>query len=372
VSVRRARAQVRIARSTVPRQLASSIYAVDPLQDPRWTAFLDQHPRASVFHSVPWLHTLHTTYGFEPIVYTTSPPGADLRNGIVFCRVESWITGRRLVSLPFSDHCEPLVDSTTELESMLAYLQAERRSGGWKYIEIRPAICSLKETSSPDGFQPFKKYYLHTIGLDPQMDQLVRRFHKTSVQQRLRGAERNGLRYECGRSDFLLEKFYALLLLARRRHQVPPQPREWFRNLRDRMGDALQIHLASHGNTPVAAVLTIRFKNTAVYKYGGSNQAYHRIGSVPFVLAKAIGDAKSNGAQIFDLGRSDYDNLGLIQFKNNWASTATFMNYWRFPALARESSMAEGRSPKLAKRVFQSLPDSVLKLAGEILYRHVG
>ena len=37
-----------------------------------------------------------------------SPPDEPLENGFLFCRVESWLTGRRLVSLPFSDHCEPL------------------------------------------------------------------------------------------------------------------------------------------------------------------------------------------------------------------------------------------------------------------------
>jgi hypothetical protein len=30
---------------------------------------------------------------------------------LVFCRVRSWLTGRRSISLPFSDHCEPLVES---------------------------------------------------------------------------------------------------------------------------------------------------------------------------------------------------------------------------------------------------------------------
>src|SRR2546430_5296635 len=90
------------------------LYSLDPLEDPRWAEFVQRHPRASVFHTPGWLEALRRTYGYEPVVYTTSLPRAELTNGLVFCRVRSWLTGRRLVSLPFSDHCEPLVHNSEE------------------------------------------------------------------------------------------------------------------------------------------------------------------------------------------------------------------------------------------------------------------
>jgi len=372
VSVRTSRARVRASRSVGALRQVSPVYSADPLRDPRWSAFLDRHPRASVFHSIPWLQALNRTYQFEPVVFTTTPPGEELRNGVVFCRVKSWITGRRLVSLPFSDHCEPLVDSSNELDVIRGHLQTVQESGGWKYVEVRPAIRAFDDTSTEERFQPSKRYYLHTIDLGPKIEDVTRRFHKSSIQLSIRRAERRGLRHECGRSDFLFEKFWEMLLHSRRRHCVPPPPAGWFRNLRDCLGNALKIHVAFKDKTPVASVLTLKFKNTVVYKYGGSDQAYHRLGSMPFVLFNSICEAKSNGAQVFDLGRSDCENTGLIRFKNRWASIPTLITYWRFPGPAPQTSNAESRSLKLAKRVFQSVPDSVLKLAGETLYRHVG
>ena len=91
------------------------VYEIDPLCDPRWPEFLQNNPRASVFHTPGWLRALKRTYGYEPVVYTTTPATVELTNGWVFCRVFSWLTGRRLVSLPFSDHCEPLVDKPEHL-----------------------------------------------------------------------------------------------------------------------------------------------------------------------------------------------------------------------------------------------------------------
>src|SRR5580704_8875031 len=114
------------------------IYQIDPLTDSRWAELVQNHPRASVFHTVPWLKTLRRTYAYQPLVFTTSPPTSALKNGLVFCRVNSWLTGHRLVSLPFSDHCEPLCDSVEELNFLIRYLQAALDHRDWKHLELRP------------------------------------------------------------------------------------------------------------------------------------------------------------------------------------------------------------------------------------------
>ncbi len=358
------------------RSVSPHLHEIDPLQDPRWGAFVEGHPRASVFHTIPWLDALHRTYGYKPIAYTTSPPGVDLQNALVFCRVESGITGRRMVSLPFSDHCEPLVDSAEELESILSSLQALRLSGDWKYIEIRPLNSSLCRSSAQEGFRPSNQYCFHTIDLRPQENELFREFHESSVQRRIRRAERAGLVCECGRSSALLRKFHQLMLLTRRRHKLLPQPEEWFRNLIECMGEALKIWVVSRENIPVASILTLRFRNILVFKYGCSDSAYRRLGSTPLVFWKAIQQAKSDGVQLFDLGRSDCDNAGLIAFKDHWASVRSLLTYWRFTAPAKNQLKGESRKLELANHFLgllpRFLPKSLHKAAGGIFYRHFG
>ena len=113
------------------------VHQIQPLQDPRWGAFLERHPHASVFHTVAWLKALQRTYGYEPVAYTTSPPGGALQNAILFCLVDSWLTGRRLVSLPFSDHCEPLVASQAELDVASFDLGTRGPRNNVRYVEIR-------------------------------------------------------------------------------------------------------------------------------------------------------------------------------------------------------------------------------------------
>ena len=72
---------------------APAVHVLDPLSDSRWDEFLERHPRASVFHSRGWLEALKRTYGYEPIVLTTTAQGP-LENGLALCRVSTW-TSRR-------------------------------------------------------------------------------------------------------------------------------------------------------------------------------------------------------------------------------------------------------------------------------------
>ena len=67
-----------------------TIYKIDPLRDPRWPELCKRHPQASVFHTVGWLEALHRTYGYEPVVFTTSRPRTELENGVLFCKVNSF------------------------------------------------------------------------------------------------------------------------------------------------------------------------------------------------------------------------------------------------------------------------------------------
>src|SRR5262249_56210369 len=94
---------------------AMDIYTLDPLRDTRWAEFVERHPRASIFHTPGWLDALERTYGFEPIAFTTSGPFTELQTALLVAAVRSRLTGRRLISLPFSDHCDALVDTPDEM-----------------------------------------------------------------------------------------------------------------------------------------------------------------------------------------------------------------------------------------------------------------
>jgi hypothetical protein len=347
-----------------------TVYSVDPIYDPRWRELVQNHPCSSVFHTVPWLESLERTYGYKSVVFTSSAPNDKLDNGVAFCRVRSWLTGQRLVSLPFSDHCGPLCNSVEQLEFLVGYLQAIVDRKEWKYVEVRPPDEGFGRRASGFGFRPARKYVLHRIDLQPDTNILFKSLDKNSIQRRIRHAERSQLVEERGRSEGLLKDFYSLLILTRSRHHVPPQPYIWFQNLVKSFGEDLEIRLAYKDRTPVAAILTLRFKDTAYYKYGCSDKAFNHLGATPLLLWKAIVNAKSKGATEFDLGRTDEDNAGLIAFKGKWGARSQPLVYLRVP----DSPMATGDEWKLRmlKHVFACMPARLLEVTGNLIYRHIG
>jgi hypothetical protein len=347
------------------------VYQIDPTQDARWAELVERHPRASVFQTVAWLEALRRTYGFSPLVFTTSPLNGPLENGVVFCHVHSWLTGDRIVSLPFSDHCEPLFDSGRDLRFVLEYLQADLQHRDWKYIEVRPASSGFCQQGKETGFQPAKRYCFHSLDLRPDIECLFRSVDKDSVQRRILRAERSGVVHEHGRSMKLLKDFYRLLVFTRRRHHFPPQPFVWFRNLVDCMKGTLDLRVAYKGRVPIASVLTLRFRNTVYYKYGCSDAKFKHLGGMPFLLWKTIEESKIAGAEEFDLGRSDNDNPGLIAFKNHWVESLGELVYWRFPA-SETLAVKENRKLNVAKRVFACMPNRLLATTGRLIYRHIG
>ena len=200
----------------------------DHVGDPRWSELLDRHPAAAVFHSPGWLSALRQTYGYEPFVVTTSQ-GPTLENGVVVCRVKSW-TSRRLVSLPFSDHCDPLVDRPGDLSEILAHLAGEARTAGWRSVEVRPRAAAgqpVQVAARACGMGPSREYCWHRLDLGAEATEIFRRFHPSSTQRAVRRAEREGLTGEAGTSDRVIASFYRLLRMTRRRRS--PGFATWWR-----------------------------------------------------------------------------------------------------------------------------------------------
>lgn len=290
-----------------------------------------------------------------------------MRDGIVLCRVSSWITGTRAVSLPFADHCELLLGDSQSLPEFLEWLRSERDCQRWKYVELRPR-SGISNVCAEDP--PSRSYCLHELDLTPSLEQIFCNFHKDSIQRRIRHAEREGLSYAIGRSLDLVGEFYRLLLMTRRRHGLLPQPYAWFKNLTECLGDNLQIRLAKKDGAAFAAVLTLRHRNSLIYKYGCSDENRHRLAGMPFLFWKLIQESKESGIDRIDFGRSDLNQESLVRFKDRFGTNKSLLNYYRYPTTTRGPARDWG--VRRIRRFFSILPDSVSSTAGRLVYRHIG
>jgi hypothetical protein len=290
-------------------------------------------------------------------------------SGIPFCKIRSFVTGRRLVSVPFSDHCQPLAANAEELTAMLAAVQDDVRREGFKYLELRPLHLAERELALA-RLAKSSEAVVHRLDLGRSRTEIVNGFHKSCILRKIRGG-RDKLVCEEGRSEVLLGKFYRLLVLTRRKLQLPPQPLAWFRNLIDRLGDALTIRVLSTDGVPIASVLTLSFKRVVTYKYSCSDPQFNSLAGTVHLIWRIIQDAMQAGAIELDLGKSGLDTPGLIVFKDHWGAVKSPLTSYTYPAPV----MTRAQNPAVvaaAKRLLRAFPDPVFTAVGGLLYRHVG
>ncbi|HET9180157.1 MAG TPA: GNAT family N-acetyltransferase [Terriglobia bacterium] len=344
------------------------IYQINPIQDRRWETLVERHPYSSIFHRSEWLEALRRTYGYTPVVYTTSAPHEELRNSLTFCGVRSWLTGKRLVSLPFSDHCDPLLDEDGMAPALLDELSREQKSGKFSQVEFRPRrdFPGLRS-----GREPGESYCFHAIDLARDEKAIYSGFHKDCVQRKIKRADKEGLKYVEGRSIPVLRLFYDLFVQSRQRQRVPPQPFRWFQNLAECLGPAMQVRVALQGEQVAAGIITLQHQKTMVYKYGCSDTRLNNLGGMPWLFWKAIREARDRGLTELDLGRSGWDNEGLIAFKDRLGGKRVLLNYWKFPQPASRPGIL-GLLKRPAGWVLGHTPQPVFIAAGRVLYRHFG
>jgi CelD/BcsL family acetyltransferase involved in cellulose biosynthesis len=349
----------------VPSRAAMPLHTIDPLSDRRWDDLAASHPRASAFHQRGWVQALAQTYGYQPFVLTSTPANQPLRDGILFCEVKSWVTGKRIVSLPFSDHCEPLLSDGDTWSEFSIWMRAECQRRRLKYFEVRP----LSDEYSTEGLlQASQAFWFHTLDLTPPLEQIFRRLHKSSIRRRIERARREHLSYEAGRSESLLNDFYRLMVITRRRHRLLPQPQAWFRNLMECVGANLTIRVARKDGVLVAAMLTLRHRGIVIYKYGCSDETHHHLAGMPFLFWRLIEESKAAGAEQIDFGRTDLDNEGLTLFKDRFGTERRKITYVRYPVAGKENTIKFSA----VRRIFSVLPSIVLSGAGRLVYRHLG
>ncbi len=340
------------------------IRTLDPLIDGRWRERVRRDPRASAFHTPEWLDALRRTYGFAPVVYATN--GDELHGAIPFCLIASWLTGRRLVSLPFSDHCEPLVEDRSQLAAILDDVVFDARLNGWRYVQLRPRTVG----GTVGGFERDESNYLYAIDLQPSLDVIFKGI-KRDNREDIRKADRRGLRHVVGRDDALVRAYFRLHAMTRSTQGVPPQPYAWFQNLARCLGEMLEVHLLLQDDVPIAGLVAISFRDQLMVKYTASDPVRDRQGMGKSLLWKTIVRAKERGATTLDWGRCEREHHGLAQFKERFGAVRNDLVYLRNPPAPADRHRPSWAA-RAARSVVPRMPVTMLTAAGRVAYRHVG
>jgi lipid II:glycine glycyltransferase (peptidoglycan interpeptide bridge formation enzyme) len=79
--------------------------------------------------------------------------------------------------------------------------------------------------------------------------------------------------------------------------------------------------VASRDGWPIASIFTFNYKDKLMFKYGCSDERYHRFDGMQLLLWRAIQEAKEKNFAEFDLGRCEWGNSDLRAFKDRWGAS---------------------------------------------------
>jgi CelD/BcsL family acetyltransferase involved in cellulose biosynthesis len=338
---------------------------VDPLAEPRWRELLARAPDGSVFHDPAWLRLLRSTYRYPLSACCLATADGRLVAGLPVATVASRLTGSRLVALPFSDVCPPLLaqdappDAPWELGDALCALQ---RACGLP-LELRAPAEMVPDAA------PGERFHHHVLALEPDVAAVERRFAKPQALRGARRALRQGLRAEVRTDRDALARFFRLHVATRRRLGVPTQPRRFVLGLEHLFGEGLGFVLVVRdGARVVAAAVFLASHGVLTYKYGASDPRSLAARPNNLLFHAAIRWGCENGFRTLDFGRTHWGQQGLRAFKLSWGTEERELCYRQVGQSRRRDVRVGGALAAVIRRS----PPAAGRLIGEVLYRHAG
>ena len=276
-------------------------------------------------------------------------------------------SGKRGVSLPFSDYCDPLGDRGVPVPSVMEPISEYGEKVGWKTVELRCRDIVL------EGAIPSHEFLNHVLDLRGNEAEILSRF-RDSTRRNILKAKKEGVEVHVDDSFESIRQFYGLHCLTRKEHGLPPQPFRFFENLHRHLisKGAGFVAVACHGRLPVAGAVYLHAGRKAFYKYGASDRNQFHLRANNLVMWEAIRWYLKNGYSSLCFGRTESGNGGLNQFKAGWATEEGKIRYYVYDIKEKIFLKRKSNVSGVHNRIFRHMPMTLLRCSGNFLYRYFG
>ena len=340
-----------------------NIELIDPVNDFRWKDFILKESDADVFHHPAWLNTIMKEYNF-PIKIVAVVDEAEIKAGIPFAFMKSLTGAKKLISLPFSDYCNPLASNKEDVKYIFNYLEEKRKAENYSLIKLS-ALADID-----NHYISEVKEMVHIIDILEDEDKMLKSF-KRSMRLGIQKADRNELQTVIRNDEEGIDEFYKLHLMTRRKIGVPTQPKSFFFNIlnsifKNNLGFVATVYKKGR---PIGSGLFLHFKNKLVYKYNASDPDYLQYRPNNLLVWEAVKFCIDNNLKELDFGKTDIENEGLRRFKRGWGAKEISLNNYYYPVVP-ENNLVNFLYQKVVSPVIRKTPEFIGKQIGETAYKY--
>ena len=342
------------------------IVEIDPLEDERWEALAASSPFGSLFHSCAWIEVIRRTYGFPTRAVVTESSDGSLGAGVAYVPLSD-PRGRRIVSLPFSDFCDPLVEDSETWRRLVDKLLLDRIPTTFR------AVHNATIESDP-RFTQYGDARWHGIDLSRPLDDI---WKAIGARNDIRKARREGVHVEVAADKSGLREFFDLHLAVRlRKHRQLAQPFAFFEAIWDSFLTRGQgfLLLARLNGRAIAGVLYLRYRNTIYYKFNASDANYLYARPNDLLTWEGLIRAKEVGCTQLDFGLSEAGHRGLLGYKRKFATEEKPIRLMRHTPPGWKVSDEHRQFAELLTSLTElftepEVPAKTSEGAGDLLYR---
>lgn len=338
-----------------------------------WASSIEEQVKENFYYDHRWFELIRKLYGYGVVPLTTTNGQGQITGFLPLCSVSSPLTGRRLVSLPFSDHCPILAADEASANKLIDLALQLTRQQKVKYLELRAGVNDV--LAQRNELAVSNLYVNWVLPLADTPEEAWKALRKP-VQQQIKKAQKLGVEVHPAQKREEMEIYYKLHLQTRtKRHGMPAQSREYFLQLWDVfvVSGAAQLLLAEYRGTAIAGIILLTYGKTIHYAYGASDEQYLHLAGNNLLFWNAITWGCRQGYKKFDFGRTARDNEGLMEFKRRWGAIKEPLPYYYYPQTAGLAATSESSwKYRLLTTCWRKLPVAITAPLGGYLYKHLG
>lgn len=345
---------------TSERVPSLSTIEVDATTDPRWAEVTQSH-QSDVFHSPAWARVLADGYGLDVRAFLVVDERGTPVAGLPYVDVDG-PRGRRIVSLPFSDFCDPLVSDGSEWDLLVSRLPLSE-------VPVTVRVLRDQIALEDDRWSETAGYAWHRVDTTRDIDDTWDGLH-SSARRAIRKARSSGVEVMAAATEDDLRAFFDLHLRVRKhKYGLLAQPYRFFEAIWEHFlsPGRGRLLLARAGGELVGGVLYLEWRSTLYYKFNASDSSRLDVRPNDLLVWEGIRHAHEKGLRWFDFGVSDWDQDGLVRYKRKYATEEGVVR-----RLSAGPPSDDTLGPYLGKMtellVDPSVPDDVTEKAGDLFY----
>ena len=351
------------------------ILSIDEAESRGWDDMIMNHPLGSVFHHTSYGKVIQSTFNhMTPYYVSLIGTDGNCKGGLVLFLVRSWLTGNRLVSIPWAAYGDPLIRSSEEFELLFEEVNnlSQRVNASYVQINSRKSRAFLNKVKI---MTPIEYDKAHLLDLTKGQDTVWQGLHK-SIRRRIRKTERNGIEVRLAQSEVDIFSFYSVWCRHRKILGLPAHRLEYFQNMWKYLASKgmMQIWIAEKKGDVLGGQCTFILKGTEFLTYIAAEGEFRQAGGGVAIIWAVICSAFKNEINTIDFGKTPIGANNLKSFKESWGAKEIETPVFYYPRIMGVSSFQDEKklSYRAMRYFWKIAPPQLSKFASSFFWRHTG